>query len=203
MGLALVVMPLAEVSIRLDRFQCVPYRCVITAGSCADRQMKAQEMGAHDVRVSGFAHCFKCADGGVIAAALADTRVVKHCAFDGCDRGVTDAGNRLCEPHRRANRAPKHTSPSPPLVIDPTPEPKEPAPMAKTDEQIEKRRAYMKEYNARKAAGKTPRAKRAAVATTPHSAPLVAEQLVEALQLVDVIGWETARSLAARIQAGR
>lgn len=65
------VVPVERLTQRTDRFRCVPYRAVLTAGTCADRQAaRTLNRGTGSTRPE-FDSCRGCTLGAELVARLA------------------------------------------------------------------------------------------------------------------------------------
>ena len=206
-----------------DRFLCQPYACILSAKACVDRQATVAE----GFRTVDFEKCADCALGRTVrerAGVTADLeqlvgREKKRLASVRRGRKHRDEGRplALCVlPNAEANTARPFREKALPvgdgrLVSDIDGREivtarEEQQPMAKefTDEQKARRREYMKAYHARKKAeggrrAKAPSKPRKSASVRNGARSVTFEQAVEAVHLVETIGWDTVRQLAARL----
>jgi hypothetical protein len=59
----MTLVPIEALTSRGDRFRCTVLACVLSAGTCADRQARVRAVRTSDKRGPAFASCVRCADG--------------------------------------------------------------------------------------------------------------------------------------------
>ena len=64
------VVPVSALTDRTDRFRCAPYRAVLTAGTCADRQAARERNRGNGTTRPQYDSCRGCAIGAELIARL-------------------------------------------------------------------------------------------------------------------------------------